>query len=88
MSEKKRVALPEEIGSYDIKSTEEKVVESIPHPLKEEYLAAGMDSGAIFTCLSLMTMLLLLNVPEPIKNWKNSSGVLQQKKTSLIFPEY
>lgn len=49
MSEKKRVALPEEIGSYDIKSTEEKVVESIPHPLKEEYLAAGMDSGAIFT---------------------------------------
>jgi len=49
MAEEKRTALPEEIGSYEIKSTREKLSPSLPLPLAEKYLASGLNQDAAFS---------------------------------------
>lgn len=48
MAEERYLDYHEEIGSFEIKSTREKLVECKPQELKEEYLSTGKDENALF----------------------------------------
>lgn len=48
MAKKKYRDFQEEIGSYKINVEKEKMVDSIPEPLEEVYLSAGIDKDAMF----------------------------------------
>ncbi len=78
MAEENYIDYHEEIGSFEIKSTREKLVDSEPQKLKEEYLKTGIEKGALFVL--------------PIEDWTEEKlqQALQQKREYYIpfFKEY
>ena len=72
MAEENYIDYHEEIGSFEIKSTREKLVDSEPQKLKEEYLKTGIEKEALFVL--------------PIEDWTEEKlqQALQQKRENYI----